>query len=247
MNNYGWIRQTPDHRDFKLQTNITSLPRKIDLSSKIDTIYDQGQSSSCTANAICYAYKFDQKRQFVNPSIEPSRLFVYYNERDMEDSINYDSGAQIRDGIKSLNTYGVCEEKLYPYEISRFREKPSELAYHNSNQHKSVEYYSVSQDLNSLKSALVSGLLIVFGFSVYEYFESEEVAKTGIVYMPRISESLIGGHAVCAVGYNDDTKEFKVVNSWGSNWGDRGFFYLPYDYVTNSNLASDFWVLKLIM
>jgi C1A family cysteine protease len=97
-----------------------------------------------------------------------------------------------------------------------------------------------------MKASLAAGYPFVFGFSVYESFEGDAVAKSGIVPMPGMTEMEVGGHAVMAVGYDDSQQRFLARNSWGSEWGMSGYFTIPYDYLTDSNLADDFWVIRLV-
>ena len=247
---YGWRPDTPDMRD-KYFTPVIDLS-KINTSAEVDLrngcpgIYNQGKLGSCTANAIAAAYEFDEIKQNENNLFIPSRLFIYYNEREMENSVSIDSGAQIRDGIKSINKLGVCPETMWPYDITKFTEKPSEDCYEYAQNHKAVKYQRVKQDLYHLKSCLDQGLPFVFGFAVYESFETEEVAKTGIMVMPQENDKMLGGHAVMAVGYDTEKEVFIIRNSWGVEWGDKGYFYMPYSYITNKNLCSDFWVVQKV-
>ena len=110
--------------------------------------------------------------------------------------------------------------------------------------HISVEYNRLTQDLHDFKSCLQEGFPFVFGFVVYPSFETQEVAESGKMIMPDKSESPLGGHAVLAVGYNDEEKVFIIRNSWGIEWGDKGYFYMPYDYILDDDLCSDFWTVK---
>jgi C1A family cysteine protease len=180
------------------------------------------------------------------PAFMPSRLFIYYNERAIEHTTKSDSGAQIRDGIKSVNKQGVCPESEWDYNISKFTKKPSKNCYADALKDKVIQYASISQDLILLKSCLALGFPIVFGISVFDSFESDEVAKTGIVPMPQKSESSLEGHCIKSVGYDDSKERFIVKNSWGTSWGDKGYCYIPYEYVLNQGLASDFWKITLI-
>ena len=243
---YGWKRDNHDCRDFvhifdvKFETNVDLSP----LGPK--EIYNQGNLGSCTANAIAYAYEFDEYKQKEEIKFIPSRLFIYYNDREIEGTVNEDSGAAIRDGVKSINKIGVCPETDWPYNISQFTQKPKYECYEIAKEHRSLQYKRVEQKIDQLKSALSNGFPIVFGFVVYESFESEETTKTGIVTMPEKRESILGGHAVCIIGYDDNKGTFKVRNSWGEKWGDKGYCYFPYKYILNSNLASDFWTITRI-
>lgn len=244
MKKYTWKPDIPDHRDYTYSTGNATIPSKIDLSDKFPEVYDQGDLGSCTGNAIAGSIEYEQIKKADPTYFVPSRLFIYYNERLIEGTVKEDSGAMIRDGLKSVANQGVCHESTWPYTVSKFKRKPTKKAYTEATKYTAKVYSRVSQDIMSLKACLANGDPFVFGFSVYESFESPEVAKTGILNMPGKSEKLLGGHAVVCVGYDDSTSRFKVRNSWGSDWGDNGYFTMPYDYLTNRNLADDLWVIK---
>ena len=242
---YGWKADQPDFRDFTYTavTKKVNLPLAVNLRVKCPPVLDQGQLGSCTANAIAGIHRFCQmvQKETVFP---PSRLFVYYNERALEGTVSSDSGAQIRDGFKTINQKGVCSEVLWPYNIAKFKTKPPVACYSDGMKHQTLQYSSLSQTEAALKGCLADGFPVVFGFSVYNSFESNTVAKTGIVPMPKKGEALLGGHAVLLVGYNDT--QWIVMNSWGTGWGDKGYCYFPKAYLLNSGLASDFWTIRLI-
>jgi C1A family cysteine protease len=247
-NRLGWVPDIPDHRDHSYAAPIgwlVKLPPKVDLRAQCPPVYDQGQLGSCTANAIAAAIEFDQMKQKMEYFM-PSRLFVYYNERAMEGTIDSDSGAQIRDGIKSINKQGDCPEKLWPYIVVRFADKPSASCYTNAVKHKAVLYQRVSRIANQMKGCLASGYPFVFGFSVYESFMNPTIAKSGHAVMPKPKESLEGGHAVLAVGYDDVHQWFIVRNSWGIVWGLEGYFTMPYDYLLDEHLSDDFWTIRTV-
>ena len=246
---FGWLPDLPDQRDFIYAAPrplLKKLPNKADLRKQCPPVYDQGQLGSCTANAIGGAFEFGLKKQ--NPALDfkPARLFIYYNERVIEHSINSDSGAMIRDGIKKVNKQGVCSEKLLPYDITRFADKPSDPCYQEALNHQVLSYHRVSRNLGQMKSCIAEGFPFVFGFTVYESFESASVAKTGKVNMPKQSESQVGGHAVMAVGYDKPSKRFIVRNSWGEGWGLKGYFTMPYAYLLEENLSDDFWTVRVV-
>jgi C1A family cysteine protease len=243
---YGWIPQLPDLRDARLKIDaVTSLPSSVDLSTAPDMppIYDQGQLGSCTGNAIAGAVDYDNHK-ITGTFWTPSRLWIYYQERVIEGTVAQDAGAQIRDGIKSVAQLGVCPETDWPYDISTFAQAPPKKDYTDALKDRAVSYQAVTQDLFGMKSVIASGLPIVFGFTVYESFESPAVASSGIVPMPAPNEQIVGGHAVVLVGYDDAVDRFRVRNSWGTSWGQKGYFEMPYLYVTSGSLASDFWVVQ---
>jgi len=247
LGHYGWMPDVPDHRDLVYAAaRITTLPPSVDLRSGCPPVYDQGQLGSCTANAIAAAIQFEQIRQKEPKPFAPSRLFIYYNERVMEHTVGQDAGAQIRDGMKSVNHIGACPETDWPYVITKFAQKPPTRAFKDARLGKALSYQRVVQTLDQMKGCLASGLPIVLGISVYESFESQQVARSGIVPMPPISEKLLGGHAILAVGYNDAEQRFVMRNSWGTSWGMQGYFTIPYAYLTASNLCDDLWMIQMV-
>ena len=213
------------------------LPSSVDLRSKCPPIFDQGHLGSCTANALCGIFDYEDKNAWV-----PSRLFVYYNERQMEGSVGEDAGASLQDGIKTLEKYGVCPETMWPYDISKFTVKPSGECYNVAIQNRALAVTNIPDDEISMKTSLVSGTPFAVGIAVYESFEAPTVATTGVVPMPDTKrEKCVGGHAVVVVGYNDESKTWLMRNSWGANWGMDGYFTLPYKYLLDPDLSSDFW------
>ena len=249
VSRYGWLPDLPDHRDrlYAAPMEIAgALPAKADLQAQCPPVYDQGQLGSCTANAIAGAIQFDRMKQMLSPMFTPSRLFIYYNERAIEHSIDSDSGAQIRDGIKSIGKQGDCPETEWPYVIARFKTKPPKKCYADARKYKAVLYQRLTQTLGQLKGCVASGWPFVFGFTVYEGFESATVTKTGHASLPKSGEQVIGGHAVVGVGYDDAKQWFIIRNSWGGRWGMSGYFTLPYAYLTDENLASDFWTIRVV-
>ena len=247
ISNYGWIKDDDDSRDYKFVPKDIMLPNKVDLRSLCPPVYDQLSLGSCTANALASDVEFiiDKEKY---PDFMPSRLFIYYNERKIEHTTKSDSGAQIRDGIKSLAKWGVCHETSWAYDISKFTMKPPKAIYKEALKDV-INKYERIKGLESFKNALAQGYPVVFGFEVFEDFESTYTANTGIVRMP--SGSQIGGHAVKGVGFDDNmtangvTGYAIVKNSWGKDWGEKGYFYIPYSYL-DSELCSDFWVIYTV-
>lgn len=262
MRIYGWQPDRPDFRDV-MYTDISSqaaLPSKFSMRSGFPSCYDQGELGSCTANALCggVAYTLIKNSQLTlraantNSGI-PSRLFVYYNERVLEGTVNIDAGATLRSGIKTLAKQGVCFEKVWPYVINQFTRRPSTIAYKQALLDILSSYQRIeTTNLIGMKTAISQSTPFVFGVSVYESFESDAVARTGIVPIPKSSESALGGHAMLAIGYDDNMVigsskgAFEVRNSWGI-WGDGGHCWMPYDYIANPRLCGDIWVIKAVI
>jgi GH25 family lysozyme M1 (1,4-beta-N-acetylmuramidase) len=247
---FGWLPDLPDHRDRPygaLRLSLeqpTEMPKHVDLRTDCPAIYDQGTLGSCTANAIAGAFEFDRIKQSL-PDFMPSRLFIYYNERAIEGYVNQDRGAYLRDGIKSIVQKGVCREDDWPYDVAKFAVTPSDACYTSARKYVAIDYFRLdNQNLGELKSCLAAGFPFVFGFTVYPSFFQAD-SNGGIVPMPG-NEAIAGGHAVMAVGYDDITGRFIIRNSWGLYKGAGGYYYMPYQYLTSSNLASDFWTIRMV-
>ena len=241
---YGWHQPKVPHNTKLYRVELASevvstdqLPESVDLRSKCLPVYDQGQLGSCSANAIAGAI------EFLQPGFMPSRLFIYYNERSIEGTTDQDAGAEITDGVKSIVTTGVCSETDWPYDISKFTQKPSDNCYSDAKNDILSQYLQIN-GVQEMKSCLAQGFPFVFGFAVYESFESAQVASTGVMPIPNSNEQCLGGHAVMACGYDSTKGIFIVKNSWGTGWGDGGFFYMPESYITNTNLASEFLTVR---
>jgi C1A family cysteine protease len=258
---YGWIPDLPDPRDHSFVVGaevLAAIRPTVDLRAQCPPVYDQGRIGSCTANAIAGALEFEMMKQGMD-AFTPSRLFIYYNERLMEGTVGTDSGAMIRDGIKSVANQGDCPESEWPYDDTptlyeggpwpdgaRAGMQPTKACYDDAVKHKALQYQSIDQNLADMRGCLSSGYPFVYGFTVFPSFESQEVASSGNVPMPGPDERPIGGHAVMAVGYDDEDQLFIVRNSWGDQWGDAGYFYMPYAYLLDNNLSDDFWTIRLV-
>lgn len=243
---YHWSRDPFDIRDKVYSaTPPTVMPAKIDLRQYASAIDDQGNLGSCTGNSIAGAIELID-RKINNKPLEISRLFIYYQERLMEGTVYYDAGAYIRDGIKACYTYGAPIESLWPYNENKWATRPSTAAYNDAKNRK-VTGYAKCANFAAVKTALANGTPVVVGFDVYESFESNSVAANGMMPYPNTNtEQLLGGHAVCIVGYDDNMAggRFIVRNSWGTGWGDRGYFYMPYRVIQTTSMSSDFWTIS---
>ena len=241
----GWIKDKKDERDtiYKLPAKDVALPPAVSLVPNCPPVYDQGQLGSCTANAIAAAIEFERIKQAL-ADWTPSRLFIYYNERDMEGTTDQDSGAEIRDGIKSVNAQGDCPETEWPYDITQFAVKPPDSCYTDAVKYEVLQYQRINDgDIEAMKACLASGYPFVGGITVYSNFPMD--TSSGKVPMPNPMATAEGGHAILFAGYDDKKKIFIFRNSWGTVWGNLGYGTLPYSYLSNPNLASDFWTIRL--
>lgn len=245
IHRFGCIRDHRDTRDRIFLADIrraSTLPTSVDLTNSFPPVYDQGDLGSCTANAIAGALEYERKRQNLLDFV-PSRLFLYYNERAIEGTTDSDSGAQIRDGIKSVAQQGDCPETEYPYIIANFAEKPPLSCYQDALQYKALQYKRVSVIVDAVRSALAQNFPVIIGITVYDNFPM--TSTSGKIPLPKRNSNIIGGHAMVIIGYCDLTKEFMVRNSWGTGWGVDGNGTIPYDYIGNQNYCNDFWVISL--
>jgi len=239
-----WKADKKDTRDYKYQVTANTTPNIVDLRSYCSPIENQGSLGSCTGQSIAGAIELLNKRS--GKPTDVSRLFIYYYERLMMGTVNYDSGAYIRDGIKATNKYGASLESYWPYNINKFKQEPITEAKNDALNRKVTRYERVA-DFNGCIDALTSGYPVIIGFYVYDSFMTPTVARTGNMPYPNTRrEKLLGGHAVLLVGYDKNKKVFIARNSWGTGWGDRGYFYMPFQVIQNTNMSSDFWIIKSV-
>lgn len=219
----------------------------VDLRSTgyLPDVWDQSTLGACTAHGSGAAYSFDLAKQGSEQNFTPSRLFIYYSARLIENTVGSDSGATIADVVKGVNKYGCPPETDWAYDISQYTAKPPQQAYTDGAERQSVKYARVPQTVVDMQACLTAGWPVVVGFTVYESFESVTVASTGVVPMPSPNESTLGGHCVLLVGYQPDGT-WILRNSWGADWGQQGYFTMPQQYLTNPNLASDFWFVSQV-
>jgi C1A family cysteine protease len=258
---YGYIPDPKDDgRDKKYAARVHSvappdLPRKTNNIETAPSVVDQENIGSCVGNAVGAALEDAQIAQGRKDHFMPSRLFIYYCTRLMEGTVSYDNGCCIRNAIKVVSHLGAPEEALWPYNPDKFKKCPPFAAYKEARNHQSIEYYKVDwTNLTEIKTCLAGGHGIVFGFQVPESFETEVVKRTGIMQMPVPEEVFMGGHAVFMLDYDDDAMfpgwsepgGFLVQNSWGTDWGIKGRFWMPYRVATSPDLSDDFWTIRTV-
>ncbi|MGM3190609.1 C1 family peptidase [Dickeya dadantii subsp. dieffenbachiae] len=256
----GYIPDLPDIRDHHYTPDpsvLKVLPAKVDLTPTFE-VYDQGPIGSCTANALAGAIQFDRLKDGERPDFIPSRLFIYYNERTIEGDVKHDSGAMLRDGIKTLHKLGVCPEDEWPYVATPAKEesgefppgapaatKPPARCYQDALKYTITNYQRLHQDLAHLQGCLACGFPFVFGFTVYFSWVNLQNPAT-VVPLPSGKDMPVGGHAVLCVGYDNATQLFKFRNSWGKSVGENGYFYMPYAYLLDRRLAQDIWTINTV-
>ncbi len=245
IHRYGWKPSLPDLRDHVADASELPILDEVDPRAELPAVFDQGHLGSCTANAVAAAVEYDAKLNGSDPGTL-SRLWIYYYERKLEGApADQDTGAFGRDGFNVCHRMGVPLEKDWPYDISQFSVQPPDSLDSEALQHKISNYRVVPRNLDSMKAVLSNKQTIAFGFTVYESFESDVVAKTGIVPMPTRGEKTLGGHEVLLVGYLKEQPNYGLVrNSWGDGWALEGYFLMPWSYLLDAHLSSDFRTIR---
>ncbi len=249
---FGWKPDLPDVRDnkykFAPRLEDTQLPDIVDLRGDINPVMpirSQLQLGACTAFGVGDTYEWAARQHNLRPYLT-SALFIYYNERLIEGTVAEDSGAMIRTGLKVVTSIGAAPDKYWPYKVERFTHKPTKTSFTYAARHPALIYQRLEQRLNDLRSCLAQKLSFAFGYMVYESFDSQQVNKTGYVPMPQTTEKDLGGHCTTLVGFDHPRRLFIGRNQWDKDWGDQGYFYMPYDYILNYDLAADFWTISLV-
>lgn len=259
---YGKLYRAPSPKDY-LAKNLprkiapNQLPSKVDLSGCLGPVKDQGDLGACTAFAASYAREFLTNAYVGKSKFTPlSPLFLYYQERLLDGDVGEDNGSTVAQSVNCLRQFGICPETDDPYNPANFTNAPTQTDYTDGLKYVIGAYHRLDC-LNDFRYMLADGFCCLLGFDVYESFESNAVAQTGVVPMPKSNEQLLGGHAVCVYGY-DNTFTFPdtgykgallVRNSWGSDWGcadslgRRGNFLMPYGFL--DHYVSDCWTLHL--
>ena len=235
-----------DWRDRYYNFARVEKPREyVDLRQWASPIEDQLHLGSCVGQAVVGAYELLLNKTDRKKYTDLSRLFVYYNARLLDDSVSEDVGAYVRDGIKAVNKYGICSELSWPYLIERFARTPSIQSYEDA-KHRLIKQYYKIQDIKDMVDALNANSPVVTSLNVYDSFYDLESPGVYILPMPVPREKLIGGHAVSFVGYNLPKKLFLARNSFGVDWGDEGYFWVPFEYAEKDFMDSWTFDIELV-
>jgi C1A family cysteine protease len=263
----GWRRDLPDFRDLTprspqieqvveqsgpLKAASGQAPSEADLRQWCSPVEDQQSLGSCTANAAVGLLEYYERRTSKS-HLDGSRLFVYKASRTLLGWTG-DQGAYLRTAMKAMVLFGIPPESYWPYAIDRFDEEPPAFCYAFAQNYRATKYYrhdpagaNLGDVLASVRTYLAAGLPCMFGFSVYSSIPGLGEG-TGDIPFPQPGDRAEGGHAIMAVGYDDgrkahdETGALLIRNSWGKDWGEAGYGWLPYRYVTQG-LAADFWSL----
>jgi C1A family cysteine protease len=254
---FGWVRDRPNPRDAKFGApgfvNQPARPKVKDLSAQFPPAFDQGELNSCTANAASAAIQYARRVHNKPDDFVPSRLFIYYQARIMEDCIYTDGGSQIGDAIAAVTSLGVCAESDWPYDSppgdakthvfpngARAIQAPPANILAKANAYKTISTGHLAQSESDLEGCIAGGYPFLFGFTVFTNFSD----TTRLLKAPGPGDRITPeGHAVLCVGYDNTKRLFRIRNSWGPAKNDKGYFDMDYDYVLNSRLSSDFWVV----
>lgn len=224
---------------FTLKNLIISWTIATDLRSNFPPVFDQGLLRSCTSNAIASVYMYKTKT-----SVIPSRLQLYWEQRFRTHTVLYDSGSYIRDGIDILSHHGLCDEKTWSYDTNFLHLiSPPSLKCTKESFNKPIVSHSkrIALDINDIKNELRKDNPVLIEFKL---FDSIYQKNTYDFPMPSTNEHYHGNHAVVIVGFNDLIGRFILRNSWGKNYGNNGYFTLPYDFFNPSYAyVHDLWTI----
>ena len=242
----GYRPDTKDANDKKYAAHrfqAEKLPPRVDLRHYLTPVEDQGEVGSCTGNAMAGAYEYLAMRQ-LGTAGDVSRLFIYYNARSLAGEIEEDAGATLRNCIQVLRKMGACSELTWPYHPERLFHRPYDQAYEEATQFLIDDAERIDVDLYAMKHCLAEGYPFAFGLQLFDSFMRE--GNKGIPMPNPEREESQGGHAMLCVGYSDKDRVFVVRNSWGAHWGDKGYCYIPYDYMTNPEYCDDCWTIRSV-
>lgn len=238
---YGCIQSNKDSRDLKFinsdlyKSSKFYIPPLLEIEN-LPPVYDQGKIGSCTSNAILNLYRYELGKKKVN--FNPSRLFLYYNARKRLGNQEFDHGTSIIDTLESLNENGVCKNKLCEYIVRNVTMPPVKKAYENALKHRIKNFFEVNVTVNDFKAILLLDHPIAFGFSITKSFDNDNF--NGVLEHSESDIDTGMRHAVVCCGYDDTAKRIKIMNSWGPEWCEKGFFYMSYEFLESGKCFDAF-------
>ena len=223
----GCIKDKFDDRDYLMRAYlpVIKLPKKIDYTKNLSPVRDQGDEGTCVSFACTTGMKEYQELIDYKQLVELSPRFVY-SECKKIDGQPKEEGTTIRAAMQVLERKGVCLEKFWPYQPYQ-KDKPKKGEVVNAKKF-CIKTYARILNLKELRLSLVTKGPCVIGIEVFDGIMD---TKTGLVPMPKKNETVLGGHAICAIGYDDNMKVIKFKNSWSDKWGKKGYGFLPYAYI----------------
>jgi C1A family cysteine protease len=267
LRRFGWKRDLPDHRDYTMDNEAVKplvdkfesiIKDKVDLRDKFSPVENQGTIGSCTANAAAALVEYFQMASY-GKFLDVSRLFLYYGARYLGGYFPGDNGAEIRNVIGALAVFGGPPEMFWPYDEAQVDEVPPNPCFAFGQSFQAMQYYRLdpagiktNKLLYDIRLHLSNQIPVIFGFTCYS--SMDQPVKEGEIPYPAANERVVGGHAVVIAGYDNNkviinpfnksktSGALLIRNSWGTDWGVRGYGWLPYEYVLKG-LAADFWVL----
>lgn len=244
----GYRKSKPGKSAKKYAGKLKRLPAKVDLRAEMTKVEDQGETSSCVANATAGAFEYLATRYLGDERYDVSRMFIYYNARYCEEDREEieDDGTYISSAIDGIKEYGACAEETWPFDLDAVDDEPPSEAYDEAWSFGISGAEAVPTDLTAWKTALAEGNPIIFALELYDSFDRQR--KKGLVPVPSTREASRedhASHAMLCVGYSDPDQVFIVRNSWGRSWGDKGYCYIPYKYMMNEDYnQGDSWVIR---
>lgn len=221
-------RSEPDPRDHVFKQSHPLIMKEVDLRVWDSSVEDQGSLGSCASHAMTSAYEIMVNIGYPEKFVDLSRLYVYYHTRYLEGSFLVDQGVlYLRNLMKAVNKYGVCSEILWPYLVENVTSQPTPDCYADGLKRTITEYKRLETSTDVLESLTMSKPVII-GLDIYDGFM--DVSKENPVVTDPTGQTIVGGHAMVIVGYSVDSKWYIAKNSFGVQWGDQGYCYLPFDY-----------------